>query len=1175
MGATLGSITIRGLKGEAPATYDLGPLTFVTGRNGQGKSRIREALDFALGRDVGGVSAAGKELRAALEGAELDVSLHVRVLDGIDHYSNHLIRRVRRVEKGTFKRPQVFLDGVESTDDALAALLGDLSAPAGQSWLDMSEDKLLAELARLGARARAGKSSVVDAVRQVAAYSRGALAARLCAEIGAKCPPMPEIPPEATPEVAQAAFDARAGDVVAAVDGCDLSRLLAAVREVAKGEVNDAQKAFKAIEGSADRSREMSTAAEVRPDKVSGMDAKVKAADAECRTAQEASTRARAAVEQGAKPLADWKAARARLEARVEDARRRLGGLPVPDETTKAAVDDEPLRAALNAAGEYESQVAAERDAAAKAERDAMFTWGQAENTTKGAAAALRVLDAGHCPTCRQAITGDVRAIFDRALTDAKAAEASAKAALDESRVYLQQQRDELNFAASERGEAQRALDEARALSAAAGRNAAALEAYNGAKTAMENAQAELRAFLEQPAPAEPADAIAQANSASAEAERLYNALQVLRREHHDLLAKVEKYKRWRGDLKARTDAEARKKAADVLMETVRTAERSLAKAGADELLAVASMYLPPSFGEPLVFEGAVGIRKGAAFWSGPGLSSAQRLVLALAIDRALDQIQGRKLRLALIEAEALDDDTLDHVCAALEGDVDMGLLDAALLLSCHEPTRLTDQWRRIHVGPQSPARGPGGGEHPDGGAPPPVFSVGKVTDEQAAEFRALLAEHNKNPGPVFILPAVEMDVVRSPAAVPNDPGDSATLYHMPEDDEPGAYDEPGVWVCPDCQKDTGGLTHYCPATSEATPVPQAQPSPLTPEGAAVLASIVEADVQVAVSPEAVDEVLAEPAPQAEMALGGVAPKDPPPAPTSQSMPDATALSDVDAAASLVALGLSAQGLTPAQARDILARRMAPDAPAFVAEKTAAEVRARLPKVPPPGVADWLWRPGLSRLTDEERDALVAKLSARTMNELTMWPGGASGPYEAHGLSDEIAAELDEHGLLTKDRLTGKGEKLWRFLHPEFPEHAPPPKTEAQVARETSTALAIMDGAGVTPDEARAAIKGMGADALKALGAECANVPVKANMTIGKRRDEIAARLHLAGVLPSALADMVAKFVAAYPPKVKTVDKPDTTGDGAQDETNEVGAAVVPEGEHMDINDLIPGGIDR
>ncbi len=95
----LTSITIAGFKGAEPVTYDLGPLTFVTGQNGQGKSRIREGIDFALGRDVSGVSAQGKELRAALAGAELDVTLTVLLDDG----ETQTVRRVRRLDKGTSK----------------------------------------------------------------------------------------------------------------------------------------------------------------------------------------------------------------------------------------------------------------------------------------------------------------------------------------------------------------------------------------------------------------------------------------------------------------------------------------------------------------------------------------------------------------------------------------------------------------------------------------------------------------------------------------------------------------------------------------------------------------------------------------------------------------------------------------------------------------------------------------------------------------------------------------------------------------------------------------------------------------------------------------------------------------------------------------------------------------
>ena len=1133
----LTSITIAGFKGAEPVTYDLGPLTFVTGQNGQGKSRIREGIDFALGRDVSGVSAQGKELRAALAGAELDVTLTVLLDDG----ETQTVRRVRRLEKGTFKKPVLYIGGVEADETKLTNLLGDVSAPAGASWLDLSEDKLLAELARLGARAREGRTSVLDAIRAVVAHNRGALADALCTALAVKAPPR-FVPPEgATEDVIAAGCAARATDVLKAVDGCSLATLLIQARDVAKAEVNEAQKALKAIEGSADRSREASTAAEVRPDEVATKAALVEAAEKAFNTALEEFTRAKAALESGAKPLADWRALHARHADRVEAARRRLGALPVPVEATAPKVEVEPLRAALATAEAYLRDVGEERASAVGDEQSKLFAWGQAENTTRGAVAALKVLDAGHCPTCRQAITGDVRAVFDRALADAQSTEAARKADLDAAREYLAQQNDDYNFAVAECRKAREALDAALKAQADDGRLAASRETYNAAAAELDRALHEQTVFLANPAPAEPSDAQARVEVAKADAERELAALNVQRAEHHDLLGKVERYKRWRQDLKARTDAEARKKSADTLMETVRSAERSLAKAGADELLGVAAMYLPPSFGVPLVFEGAVGIQKGADFWSGPGLSSAQRLVLALSIDRALDTITGRRLRLALIEAEALDDSTLDHVCAALEGDVEMGELDAALLLSCHEPAMLTEQWRRIHVGPEMP-RGPRGGQpasrviddfkmtsvslNSDGSMgvagtvggysisgtvvkPGVPTADGNIYSKEAlvgavAEYAARTAEFvDPETGVLLVAPADEPEHIdRSPEAVPNDTADPDTLYHMP--------------------------------------------APLSPEGAAVLAAIVEAE---------------PPPPQAEIPLDGVAPKNPPPGPA--FLPDPSVLSDAAALEALAEVGLPVQGVSGAQARSILARRLEKDSPAFVVEKTAAAVRVRLPKAPPKGVADWLWRPGMTLGDNPSRDTLDAvlnRLSARAANELRTWPGSERRPFDGgESMDGDVVEELERARLVVEGsnppKLTAAGVKLWEILH-----DVTQVSSDAQATRDAGAALAVLDGAGVTADEARALIKGLQADALKALGEECCNLPRAANMTIGKRRDEIASRLAKAGTQAAALKDMAEKFAATYPPK-KQLTKDAGNGDGPSDETNEVGAAVAPEVE--------------
>lgn len=1141
-------IEIAGFKGAAPAAYDFtSPLVFITGRNGQGKSRIREAFDFVLGRDVAGVSGSGKELRAALAGAELDVMLTVELDDG----AVQTVRRRRCVEKGTFKKPVVYIGGVEADDTKLAEQLGDLSAPAGTSWLDISEDKLLAELARLGARARAGRESVLSAVRAVTAHNRGALADSLCTALGVKTPPRFVPDEDATEESIATGYAARVTDVLKAVDGCSLATLLIHARDVAKAEVNDAQRALKAIEGSADRSREASVAAEVRPDEVALVDVQVKAADDAFRAAEAERVTAKNALEQGRRPLADWQATRDRLEAKVQAARTRLGGMPAPTADDAAAVDDGPLRAALNAASEYETQVAAERESATKAERDAMFAWGQAENTTRGARAALSVLDGGHCPTCRQAITGDVRAVFDRALADAHDAEDRAKAALDAAREYIQQQRDDLNFAATERANAQRALDAAREKNAAAGRVAAARETYNAAARALDESIAEHATFLAKPAPAEPADAQARLGMATADAAEKSAALEQLRARLTEVSGQVERYKRWRSDLKARTDAEGRKKAADLLMDTVRTAERDLAKAGADDLLSTAAMYLPPDFGEPLVFEGAIGISKDGAFWSGPGLSNAQKLVLALSIDRALDAINGRRLRLVLVEAEALDDSTLDHVCAALEGDVEMGALDCAMLISCHEPPRLVPQWQRIHVGPPSPVR-PGGGEpsprdeQPAAAAPSPAHTP-SVIERVVAHYDAGLPLSDAVDAAIFgpdAVAAVGADGVAMARALSGIPPDHA---HSDNLDDADMADDLGVSGCPDCER-TGGLS---------------------PEGAAVLASIVEADTgeltpeELAYAKSLADDRTgveetetspAEPPPQAEMPITGVAPKVPPTVPA--LLPDPAVLDDHAAINALADVGLPVDGLKPAQARDILARRLKDDCPPAVVEATAHAIRKFLPKVPPKGVADWLWRPGQTLGENPPRetlDAVINRLSSRAVNELHTWPGSERRPFDGGEMDNDTFEELARAKLVEDagypPRLTPAGVKVWEILH-----DVAPVQSDAQAARAAAPVLAALDGAGVTEAEARAAIKGMGADALKAMGEDCAQFPRSANMTIGKRRDEIAARLARAGTKPDALADMVAKFSAAFPPAPKRLTKGAVSGDSGQD-----GADVAPE----------------
>ncbi|MDQ5979297.1 MAG: hypothetical protein QG602_2271, partial [Verrucomicrobiota bacterium] len=307
---------------------------------------------------------------------------------------------------------------------------------------------------------------------------------------------------------------------------------------------------------------------------------------------------------------------------------------------------------------------------------------------------------------------------------------------------------------------------------------------------------------------------------------------------------------------------------------------------------------------------------------------------------------------------------------------------------------------------------------------------------------------------------------------------------------------------------------------------------------------------------EETENAPAEPPPQAEMPLAGIAPKAPPPVPA--LLPDPSLMDDQSALSALADVGLPVDGLKPAQARDILARRLKDDCPPAVVEATAHAIRKFLPKVPPKGVADWIWRLGQTLGENPTRgvlDSVINHLSSRAVNEMHTWPGSERRPFEGGEMDNDTFEELARAKLVEDagypPRLTPAGVKVWEILH-----DVAPVQSDAQAARTAAPVLAALDGAGVTADEARTAIKGMGADALKALGEDCAQLPKSANMTIGKRRDEIAARLARAGTKPDALSDMVAKFIAAFPPAPKRLTKGAGAGDGGQD-----GAEVAPEGE--------------
>ena len=137
-------LTIEGLKGDRRVEVDLSGPLLVVGRNGAGKSRIADALDFVLGRRVAGVATDAAQLRSAVGRSGACVS--IRVID--DSGREHVVTRRRDIDakSGTFGRSVLTIDGATAKDEALAALLGDVSQPAGESWLSMSPEQIASRL---------------------------------------------------------------------------------------------------------------------------------------------------------------------------------------------------------------------------------------------------------------------------------------------------------------------------------------------------------------------------------------------------------------------------------------------------------------------------------------------------------------------------------------------------------------------------------------------------------------------------------------------------------------------------------------------------------------------------------------------------------------------------------------------------------------------------------------------------------------------------------------------------------------------------------------------------------------------------------------------------------------------------------------------------------------------
>lgn len=780
-------LTIEGLKGDRRVEVDLSGPLLVVGRNGAGKSRIADAIDFVLGRRVAGVATDAAQLRSAVGRSGACVS--IRVID--DQGREHTVTRRRDIDakSGTFGRSVLTIDGATAKDEALAALLGDVSQPAGESWLSMSPEQLAASLARIGAASDSGAKRIDD------------IRSRVQGVLGDETPkaadPVAWLT-EAREKVKGAANRAKA-DAAAAEKSAEQSRVEAAAENVTPERMrgleaarDDAQKALDAAtRRCADAQAEAQVSAQRRADAKRAVDA-ASAAATQARYDHDREVEALRAAESA---LAQISASRPGDDAaaRVDALRAEVAEIERTVSAAKQTVAD---------AGDALTSAEALRREREQAVRDASATLERARQQAEHIAG-------GRCPTCTQAVGPDLLGVFETAvaaadqilkgctrmlaesveyLAECEAARNEAAGYLEDCEAGLRDAQGRLRaaeLAAAQNSDARTASLQARVEAARAAANKAALRVVEAAQVSV-GVQAQHAAVL-----SATDDHGAQISALGLDVERAAQA-------HHAAQAAVDgarmaaaRYLRWREDLARRDAARARKEAVDAAMDAIRSAESALAEFGFDAIRRDAD--IPKHVGSMRYVDGAIGLQDvHGAFVSGPGLSGAQRTMLAHAIDHGLDDVTGRACRVVTLEADPLDREAMRAALAELAIRYASGELAAVVVTTCHAVPELDR---------------------------PRLFRVLDMGDAERADDPGPQASDqmtDPTPGPTANAPTV---APTTPAVAQVDDA----FLPLAIDDDPSAG-------CPDCEQACDHTQCVPPRAAAAAPAPAPEPRAATPE---------------------------------------------------------------------------------------------------------------------------------------------------------------------------------------------------------------------------------------------------------------------------------------------------------------------------------------------------------
>lgn len=690
-------LSIEGLKGAA-GDYPLTRLNVVVGPNGAGKTRLADAISFLLGRDVAGENVDGRNLRQLLSGDRMRVR---GIFAFTDRGNGALdVARIREVgAKGGFGESRLFVNNNEAEAAVeMAKYLGRTSAPGGSEWVDLSPEKVTAALALIGIAL--SPKAIDEALHAIREYSGGAA------------------DPAARP--LRGRFNPPA-DPVAALELCT---------KTAKEELNAAREHKRGVAKSTDRSRVevvvgidpgiiekrkgASSAAEQKAQRLAGelASARTRLDDANTRRQEHDSE------------TQDVRDTIAACERREREAKARLEATPPAGPTQEAVAELQKKRDAASrdhatAAETHkrleEGAVAAERALNAQDKK-------RIESTLDAKQAAANLADAERraglmksvpCATSGCWIDADEIPPDDGPTQNDLAATCPL---LAEART-AQNQIPELRAAAArakERndGDIDKKVDRAAALRLARDERDEALVAANKLLKAYDDARVAFEAAVkEQRAAADMAEARGKATSdieaARADAARWREKLESHLLQIDQIAATIDeaqvavdsaseayeaakaeaasastalgeateqhtKHERYTKDRMDEAAAEKRETAAKKLLEDIEEVQAKVMKQGQAAITDRAARFIAAPWS--LAFDnGRVGLSDGREFWSGPGLSAAQRAIVSMALDAALDDLQSRRLRIVHLEVDQLDHAARARALGELRQAVDDG----------------------------------------------------------------------------------------------------------------------------------------------------------------------------------------------------------------------------------------------------------------------------------------------------------------------------------------------------------------------------------------------------------------------------------------------------------------------------------------------------------------------